>query len=166
MATRDPRLATRVGDGASEATGTRQPGENPGSADRDERRLGPDEIELVEPWGWKSWLVQYTGPYKSARLAHTRLRTSKRVPWPEGTEPGRRYDLGAPYKSGKAVMRQIVGLYVDGDLQQPAHITIWHEDHRLGPFDWMHWERNQGPSRTVEWRDGEARTDASSGKEV
>ena len=166
MTTRDPRLATRVGDGASEATGTRQPGENPGSADRDERRLGPDEIELVEPWGWKSWLVQYTGPYKSARRAHTRLRTSKRVPWPEGTEPGRRYDLGAPYKSRKAVMRQIVGLYVDGDLQQPAHITIWHEDHRLGPFDWMHWERNQGPSRTVEWRDGEARTDASSGKEV
>ena len=88
-----------------------------------EVRVSP-QIRLMESWGRTSWLVWYPGLYANERPPHVKLRNDESESWPDEAREGASFELLEPRKSGRAVMREVVGIYVAGDPEMPAHITV------------------------------------------
>ena len=85
-------------------------------------------IRLIEPWGRTSWLVWYPGLYANERPPHVKLRNDESEPWPDEAGEGATFTLLEPRRSGRAVMREVVGICVGGDPRTPAHITVHYGD--------------------------------------
>ena len=66
----------------------------------------------------------YPGLYADERPPHVKLRNDEREPWPDEAREGASFELLEPRKSGRAVMREVVGICVGGDPGMPAHITV------------------------------------------
>ena len=92
------------------------------------------QIRLIEPWGRTSWLVWYPGLYANERPPHIKLRNDESEPWPDEAKEGATFGLLEPKKSGRAVMREAVGICVGGDPRTPAHVTVHYGERPAADF--------------------------------
>ena len=91
-------------------------------------------MRLIEPWGKTSWLVWFPGLYANERPPHVKLRNDESESWPDEAMEGASFKLLEPRKSGRAVVREVVGMYVGGDPEAPAHITVHYGERPASDF--------------------------------
>ena len=84
------------------------------------------QIEFVKPWGKKSWIVKYTGPYDNPREKHVELRRSLEADSSlyDSMQPGNEYFLSNLRKVGEAVMWDVEEVLLDNGVK--AHFTVHH----------------------------------------
>jgi hypothetical protein len=83
------------------------------------------QLEFVKPWGKKSWIVKYTGPYDNPmREKHVELRRSLEADSSlyDSMQPGNKYFLSNLRKVGKAVMWDVEEVLLDNGVK--AHFTV------------------------------------------
>jgi hypothetical protein len=85
----------------------------------------PDiEIEFVKPWGKKSWIVKYSGPYDNSRPCHVELRRGLDTDSAlyDSMTTGRRFTLSNLRKIGQTVIWDVDKLILDNGVK--AHFTV------------------------------------------
>lgn len=77
-------------------------------------------IVFDKPWGKKSWLVKYDGPYNNTRPAHVEVGEINMGKY----KPGFKFTLSNLHTSGGAVMWDVDRL--KNEKGQRAHFTVYY----------------------------------------
>lgn len=77
-------------------------------------------VTFVKPWGKKSWLVEYSGPYDNERPPHVEVGEVNMNKY----KPGFKFTLSNLHTSGNAVMWDVDRL--KNDKGQRAHFTVYY----------------------------------------
>lgn len=76
-------------------------------------------ITFLKPWGKRSWLVEYDGPYHNDRQPHVEIGEGHL----ESVQPGQRAYLSSLRKHGPAFMWTVNNVW-NYQHNEPAHFTV------------------------------------------